>query len=145
MSVALKILLSLSCSATKHFSIKTVTGDVIVSDMDMPDSADDVSYYSAFQTKSGTIYFQPTDGYKNYRFVIDYGDDAEVCINDAIVEKGCNSEIAALSSFSETAPDLPEEEYVQGWIRYNQFMLNEDATKKIKFNSEKGILIIQEK
>lgn len=124
-------------SAAEHFSIKTVTGDALVSDMAMPDSAHDVSYYASFETKSGTIYFQPSDGHGNYRFVIEYGDDANIFINDAIVEKGCNREWAP--------PDLPEGEYMQEWVRYNQFTLNEDATKKIEFNSEKGALIVQEK
>lgn len=132
-------------AATEHFSVKTVTGDVLVSEMAMPDSADDVSYYSAFNTKSGMIYFQPADGHKNYRFVVDYGDDANVCINDGIVEKGWNGEMTPLSPLSETDSGLPEGEYIQKWVRYNQFTLNEDATKKIEFNSEKGTLVVQEK
>lgn len=137
-------------SVTELFELGTANGDATVSGTALPDSANDASYLSTFHTESGMIAFQPVDKWTDYCYVIDYGDDANFVVNDATVEKVTRIDLGPRPTPSEPAADAPEgepqpQEYMMDWIRHNQFTTNEEATKRIEFNSERGTLMIQDK
>lgn len=137
-------------SVTELFELVTANGDATVSGTALPDSANDASYFTGFHTESGMIAFQPVDKWTDYCYVIDYGDDANFVVNDATVEQVTRIDLGPRPTPSEPDTDAPEgqpklQEYMEDWSRHNQFTTNEDATKRIEFNSERGTLMIQDK
>lgn len=134
--------------AAESFSIDSITGDALVSGMDLPDSADDTSYCSHFRTESGTVTFQPADSKENYCLLIDYGDDAGIYINGERIQAGHFSEGGNTAETTDAA-DLQDGDSAGAvpaeFLRDNEFTWNENATTKIKFISQRGTLLVQEK
>ncbi len=144
-------------AVTEFLELGTANGDATVSGTVLPDSANDASYLSCFHTESGTIVFQPADKWTDYCYVIDYGEAANFIVNDAAVEKITRIDTVPRPVPGEPDTDAPEikgelqeyreelQEYSEDWIRHNQFTTNEEATKRIEFNSQRGTLMIQDR
>lgn len=142
-------------SVSSALSVSTQTSSVLVSKTMLPDSSRNTSHVTAFSTESGTIIFQPSDRADHYCFSIDYGEEAELFINNEEIEKGRwvdNGEEETIGNAGDLLYGLPNEEFpkesVTGikseFIRENMFTINENAGIKINFKSPRGTLIVQE-
>lgn len=128
---------------SEYLNINTQTGDVVISETVLPDSQKNASCYSAFNTVSGTIIFQPPDSAEHYYLVVDYGEAAEIFINNEGIS------LIDMLNNDETESTAKQDEMVSGvrteYIKKLAFTFNEGASKKICFHSLKGTLIVQEK
>lgn len=132
-----------SGSVSEFLHITTQTGDVSVNETVLPDSEKDSSFYSIFETTSGIIFFQPPDRKEHYSLTVDYGEDAELFINGEGVEPidlpGREGETIADHSDGNVSGVITE------FDKKLSFILNEKASKKIRFISPRGTLSVQEK
>lgn len=127
---------------SRYLEVNTQTGDVLVSGTVLPDEVKNDSYISVFHTVSGTVIFQPPDGAENYCLSVDYGEEAGIFINDECYEEIEMSNQEGRESAAgqdETVNGVPTE-----CIKKLVFTMNEGAPKKLRFDSLKGTLIIQE-
>lgn len=133
-------------SVSELFFINTKIGNVLISEVILPEGSGSSSPHSTFNTESGAIVFQPRDSKENYCFIVDYGEEAEIVINGEGIEKGRLADIADEHSSLDV---IPSEGGAPGetceFIRENKFMINESAEAKIYFKSLRGSLIVQEK
>lgn len=129
-------------AVSRNLEVNTQTGDVLISGTVLPDGEKNASYISAFHTVSGTVIVQPPDSAENYCLSVDYGEEAEIFINDE-----CYEEIE-MPNHKETEAAAGQDEAVNGvqteFIKKLIFTMNEGAPKKLRFDSLKGTLIIQE-
>lgn len=148
---------------SKDLSVDTKNGNVLVSGTSLPETSNNASYCSYLNTESGTIIFQPADSADNYCFLIDYGEEAEVIINNEGIEEidrinSSNAETVEDSSGFVVGrpvndqllrkPQLirePAAAEIVEIIRKSVFTINENAATKIYFNSPRGSFIVQEK
>lgn len=129
-------------AVSRNLEVNTQTGDVLISGTVLPDGEKNASYVSTFHTVSGTVIVQPPDSAENYCLSVDYGEEAEIFINDE-----CYEEIE-MPNHKETEAAAGQDEAVNGvpteFIKKLVFTMNEDAPKKLRFDSLQGTLIIQE-
>lgn len=129
-------------AVSRNLEVNTQTGDVLISGTVLPDGEKNASYVSTFHTVSGTVIVQPPDSAENYCLSVDYGEEAEIFINDE-----CYEEIE-MPNHKETEATAGQDEAVNGvpteFIKKLVFTMNEDAPKKLRFDSLQGTLIIQE-
>lgn len=126
----------------RNLEVNTQTGDVLVSGTLLPEGEKNASYISAFHTVSGTVIVQPPDSVENYCLSVDYGEEAEIFINDECyeeIEMPNQEEPEAAAGQDEAVNGVPTE-----FIKKLVFTMNEDAPKKLRFDSLQGTLIIQE-
>lgn len=129
-------------AVSRNLEVNTQTGDVLISGTVLPDGEKNASYVSTFHTVSGTVIVQSPDSAENYCLSVDYGEEAEIFINDE-----CYEEIE-MPNHKETEAAAGQDEAVNGvpteFIKKLVFTMNEDAPKKLRFDSLQGTLIIQE-
>lgn len=129
-------------AVSRNLEVNTQTGDVLISGTVLPDGEKNASYISVFHTVSGTVIVQLPDSAENYCLSVDYGEEAEIFINDE-----CYEEIE-MPNHKETEAAAGQDEAVNGvpteFIKKLVFTMNEDAPKKLRFDSLQGTLIIQE-
>lgn len=80
----------------------------------------------------------------------DYGDDANFVVHDAALKQVTRIDLGSRPAPSEPDADDPEGEpklqaHMADWIRHNQFTTNEESTKRIGFNSQRGTLMVQDR
>lgn len=129
-------------AVSRNLEVNTQTGDVLISGTVLPDGEKNASYVSTFHTVSGTVIVQPPDSAENYCLSVDYGEEAEIFINDECyeeIEMPNQEEPEAAAGQDEAVNGVPTE-----FIKKLVFTMNEDAPKKLRFDSLQGTLIIQE-
>lgn len=112
--------------------LRTESGDALLSGTILPVRDEG---YSTFETRTGFITFQPVDDPYDYRIEIDYGDEANMMINQEYVEKS-----GFLEEYAVTNPDGSTSYPPEGAMRINQFTINENGASVIYFTSPKGTL-----
>lgn len=129
-------------TVSRYLEVNTQTGDVLVSGTVLPDEVKNDSYISVFHTVSGTVIFQPPDGAENYCLSVDYGEEAGIFINDECYEEieMSNQEGRESAAGQDGTVDGVTTECIKKLV----FTMNEGAPKKLRFDSLKGTLIIQE-
>lgn len=127
---------------SEYLHVNTQTGDAFIVGTSLPDSKKNSSNDSLFGTVGGTIIFQPPDTAKRYCLIVDYGEEAEVFINNesiSAIDMLDNDDAEMIASPDGTVPGMKME-----YIKKPVFTLNESAPKRIRFHSLKGTLIVQE-